>query len=160
MPMRASLAKYRSAVADNARWQDFAFRDGDIIISAPIKFGTTWVQMICALLIMQRRTLPAALDQISPWFEMLTRPLTEVVGDLAAQQHRRFIKSHTPLDGLPFDERVTYICIGRDPRDAALSFGHHMDNLNAEAFNLALQMAGAADAEVANNKAWVPSRSQ
>ena len=81
--------------------------------------------MICALLIFQTPTFDRSLDLISPWLDMLTRPLDEVVADLDAQQHRRFIKSHTPLDGLPFDERVTYICVGRDPRDVAISWDHH-----------------------------------
>jgi aryl sulfotransferase len=140
--MRAPFTRYRSAIADSARWQEFVFREGDIVISAPIKCGTTWIQMICALLIFQQRTLPTTLDLISPWLEMLTRSLIEVVRDLEAQQHRRFVKSHTPLDGLPFDERVTYICVGRDPRDVALSFDHHMANMDANAFLIALQLAG------------------
>jgi hypothetical protein len=128
-------------VADSGRWDGFAFRDGDIVISAPIKCGTTWVQMICALLIFGRRTIPSTLDIRSPWLDMLMRPLSDVVRDLATQQHRRFVKSHTPLDGLPFDARVTYICIGRDPRDAALSFDNHMANLDVIAFLAALKNA-------------------
>jgi hypothetical protein len=76
---------------------------------------------------------------------MLTRPLADVVRDLNAQQHRRFIKSHTPLDGLPFDERVTYICIGRDPRDVAISFDHHMANMDVNAFLIARYLAVGLD---------------
>lgn len=143
--MRPPVVRYRSVVADNARWEGFVFREGDIIISAPVKCGTTWVQMICALLIFQQRKLPMTLDLISPWLDMLTRPLTEVVSDLNSQQHRRFIKSHTPLDGLPFDQRVTYICVGRDPRDVALSFVHHMANMDMNAFILARHMAVGLD---------------
>ena len=54
---------------------------------------------------------------------MLTRALDDVVADLDAQTHRRFIKTHTPLDGLPHDPRVTYIGVGRDPRDVAALVG-------------------------------------
>ena len=39
----------------------------------------------------------------------------EVIASLEAQQHRRFIKSHTPLDGVPVAEGVTYVCVARDP---------------------------------------------
>lgn len=35
------------------------------------------------------------------------------------------IKTHTALDGLPWDDRVTYVCVGRDPRDVALSWDNH-----------------------------------
>lgn len=39
-----------------------------------------------------------------------------------------FIKTHTPLDGLPWDDRVTYLCMARDPRDVALSRANHRSN--------------------------------
>ncbi len=138
--------RYRSVVADSARWEGFTFRDGDIVISTSPKSGTTWVQMICALLIFQRTSFGRPLGEISPWLDMLTRPLEVVRAELEAQPHRRFIKTHTPLDGLPWDERVTYICVGRDPRDVALSFGHHMANVDPAAFLQARQAAvGLAD---------------
>jgi hypothetical protein len=66
--------------------------------------------------------------------DMQTLPVAEVHARLAAQQHRRFVKSHTPLGGLPWDERVTYIGVGRDPRDVALSWDNHRSNLNLEDF--------------------------
>ncbi len=133
-------------MSDSARWNEFNFRDDDIVISAPVKCGATWIQMICALLIFQRRTLPSKLDDISPWLEMLTRPLDEVLSDLETQNHRRFIKSHTPLDGLPFHERVTYVCVARDPRDVAISLDNHMANLNVTALLFALRTgAGLGD---------------
>ena len=122
--------RYHSIIADSARWEGFAFREGDIIISTPPKCGTTWTQMICALLIFQTPDLPKPIDQISPWLDQLLRPRDAVVAELEAQEHRRFIKSHTPLDGLPFDPRVTYIAVARDPRDVALSWDNHMANLN------------------------------
>jgi hypothetical protein len=132
--MQDAVVRYRSIVADNARFDGFGFRDGDIIISTPPKCGTTWTQTICALLIFQTTEFPKHVDLLSPWLEQSLRPLDEVRTDLAAQTHRRFIKSHTPFDGLPFDERVTYICVGRDPRDVALSWDNHFANVDFGAF--------------------------
>src|SRR5947209_5478250 len=109
---RAARARYRSVVQDSARWDGFAFRPGDIVISTPPKCGTTWMQMLCALLIFQKPVLDTPLAELSPWLDMLTLPRDEVVALLDAQRHRRFIKTHTPLDGLPVDERVTYVCVG------------------------------------------------
>ncbi len=106
---------------------------GDIIISTPVKSGTTWMQMICALLIFQRTTFDRSLDLISPWLDMQIRDIDDVIANLEAQQHRRFIKTHTPLDGLPRDSAVTYICVGRDPRDVAVSWAHHSDNIDVQA---------------------------
>ena len=115
---------YRSLISDSARWDGFEFRPGDIIISTPAKCGTTWMQMICALLVFQTHDASDRRSTcISPWLDMLTRERDDVVADLDAQTHRRFIKTHTPFDGLPYDDRVTYICVGRDPRDVALLVG-------------------------------------
>ena len=86
--------------------------------------------MICALLVLQTPDLPAPLSRLSPWIDMTTRSRREVFADLAAQEHRRFVKTHTPLDGLPVDRSVTYVCVARDPRDAGISMQHHRDNLD------------------------------
>src|SRR3954468_1989728 len=96
----AERALYKTFVRDSSRWDAMTLRDGDIIISTPAKCGTTWLQMICALLVFQTTDLPADLSTLSPWLDMRTAPVDEVVRVLAAQRHRRFIKSHTPFDGL------------------------------------------------------------
>jgi aryl sulfotransferase len=119
---------YKSFIYDSARWDGFELRPDDIVISTPPKCGTTWMQRICALLVFQTPDLEQPLTTISPWLDMLTVPREDVVADLEAQRHRRFIKTHTPFDGLPFDERVTYLCVGRDPRDVALSWDGHVAN--------------------------------
>ena len=124
------LKRHRHFVYDSARWEGFAFRDDDIVISTPAKCGTTWMQMLCALSIFRTPDLPAPLAELSPWLDMQTRPLADVLRDLDGQMHRRFIKSHTPLDALPFDPRVTYLHVARDPRDAALSWDNHMANMD------------------------------
>jgi aryl sulfotransferase len=139
------LVRYRNWVQDSARWRGFVFRPDDIVISTPPKCGTTWTQMICALLIQQRPTLDTSLDLISPWLDMESRSTIDVFADLDAQQHRRFIKTHTPLDGLPYADRVTYLCVGRDPRDVARSMDNHHENMDDEAFLGARQQAVGLD---------------
>jgi aryl sulfotransferase len=124
--------RYQSFLTDSARWDGFELRPGDIIISVPAKSGTTWTQTICALLIFQTPDFPASIDQLSPWMEMRLRRKAEVWEMYGRQTNRRFFKSHTPLDGLPAGEGVTYICVGRDPRDVALSWNNHMNNIDME----------------------------
>jgi aryl sulfotransferase len=121
---------YVSDLEDSARWDGFPTRPGDIVISTRSKTGTTWVQMICALLIFQRRELPQPLTTLSPWLDMKLRPVEVVHAQLDAQTHRRFIKTHTPLDGLRLSHDVTYLVTGRDPRDAAISLHHQSANLD------------------------------
>lgn len=127
MPVR-----YRSPDEDSARWLGFPFRDGDIVISTRSKSGTTWMQMICALLVFQEPDPPAPLSELSPWLDWLVKPRDEVLARLAGQRHRRFIKTHTPLDGVPIDPRATYIVVARHPLDMAVSLYHQGANLNRE----------------------------
>jgi aryl sulfotransferase len=124
------LHRYETAVADSLRWDSYRPRAGDIIVATAPKCGTTWTQMLCALLV-HGAELPAPLTRLSPWLDRLWTPLEEVIADLDAQPWRRIIKTHTPLDGLPYFEEVSYVFCGRDPRDAFLSMMDNMQNCSA-----------------------------
>lgn len=113
---------------DSSRWQDFEHRAGDVLICTSYKAGTTWMQMICAQLILQTPELSQSLTGLSPWLEMRLNPLDEVLETFAGQTHRRFIKTHTPLDGIPYWDDVTYLYCGRDPRDVFMSLTNHLAN--------------------------------
>ncbi|MGC1781769.1 MAG: sulfotransferase domain-containing protein, partial [Acidobacteriaceae bacterium] len=130
--MTSTPVRYRSDEEDSARWIGFPFRRGDVVISTRSKTGTTWIQMICALLVFQTPELPAPLSELSPWLDHLTVPRADVYAQLEAQDHRRFIKTHTPLDGLPSDPLVTYLVTARHPLDVAVSLYHQGANLNRE----------------------------
>jgi aryl sulfotransferase len=122
--------RYQSHDEDSARWLGFRFRPGDIVISTRRRTGTTWMQMICALLIFQRPELPAPLWHLSPWLDHTIVPPEVVYARLAEQPYRRFIKTHTPLDGIPADPRVTYIVTARHPLDMFVSLRHQLDNID------------------------------
>ncbi len=139
------MRRYREDDADNDRWRGFELRPDDIIISSPSKSGTTWTQLLVALLVFDGPEFPAPLSQLSPWMDQLTRPRSEVYALLDRQEHRRFIKTHTPLDGLPERDDLRYVCVGRDPRDAAVSMIHHRRNIRRERFREILASARAAD---------------
>ncbi len=47
-------------------------------------------------------------------------------GKLDAQVGPRIIKTHAPLDGLPYFSEVRYLHCARDPRDALLSMVDNM----------------------------------
>jgi hypothetical protein len=51
---------------DSARWDGFTHRRGDIIVVTPIKRGTTWTQMVWALLVHQSPELPEPLTRHAP----------------------------------------------------------------------------------------------
>ena len=138
-------AIYKTLIFDSSRWDGFEFRPDDIVVSTPAKCGTTWTQTILAMMVLRTATLPEPLSVISPWLDMLTRRRDDVVADLEAQTHRRIIKSHTPWPGLPIDPRVTYITVGRDPRDVYLSWDNHLANANVESLFAARAAAVGLD---------------
>jgi len=122
-----SLHPYRSAVADNRRWAGFASRPGDIFVCTPAKCGTTWTQTIVASLLWPDGDVPGPVVTISPWIEANFDPIGDVLARLDAQKHRRFIKTHTPADGIPFFADAKYVFVARDGRDAFMSMCNHME---------------------------------
>jgi aryl sulfotransferase len=75
---------------------------------------------------------------------MLTYTDEQIFGQLEAQRHRRFVKTHSPLDGIPRVEGVTYIAVIRHPLDIALSDLDHADNMRED---VAVQLRTAASGE-------------
>lgn len=126
---------------DSTRWEGLRLRPDDIVIATPAKCGTTWTQRIVSLLIFDSSELYAPMARISPWLDMNTRPIADVMAELDTQTHRRFMKSHLGYAALPHDNGVTYIAVGRDPRDVGVSWMHHIDNVNME--NLFVERANA-----------------
>ncbi len=124
---------YKGPVVDGERWAHFVPRPDDIFICTPPKSGTTWTQAICALLIFGRADLAVKPAHISPWIDANFIPLEEVVAMLEAQSHRRFIKTHAPLDGIPFMPGHVHLTVYRDPRDVFLSWRRHAGNMKMRA---------------------------
>ena len=135
------MRRYRGFIADSARWDRFAFRSDDVVISTPSKCGTTWMQNIVGMLILDRTDLGAPISSLSPWLDMLIRTDEEVFGLLERQRHRRFVKTHTPLDGVPRLPSVTYITMIRHPLDVAMSDLDHSAN---ERFDRLVELRTAA----------------
>jgi hypothetical protein len=124
--------RYVSPDEDSARWSALRSRAGDVVLSTRSKHGTTWVQAIVMMLVLGTAELPAPLVELSPWLDWVGEPLDDVLGRLEAQRHRRVIKTHTPLDGLPLDGATTYVVLARDPLDAAASLYHQGTNIDRE----------------------------
>lgn len=109
---------------DSTIWNDFQFRDDDVIIATYGKSGTTWTQQIVGQLIFAGD--PAVqVAELSPWMDLRVPSPAVKLPVVEAQTHRRFLKTHLPVDALVFSPRAKYLYIGRDGRDVIWSMHNH-----------------------------------
>ena len=114
---------------DSTIWNDIRFRDDDIIIATYAKSGTTWMQQIISQLLFDARE-GLAVSEMSPWVDLRVPPKEAKLPMIEAQTHRRFLKTHLPVDALVFCEDCKYIYVGRDGRDIVWSLYNHHVNAN------------------------------
>jgi len=122
--------EFRCCAFDSTYWNDFEFRDDDIIVSTYAKSGTTWVQQIIAQFVFDGETDDVAVGEISHWLDLRLPPLEVKMPEIEAQKHRRFLKTHLPVDALVFSPKAKYVYIARDGRDVAWSCYNHHYHLN------------------------------
>ena len=134
LPQRTRV--YEHHHFDGPRWDRFVTRPGDILITTAYKSGTTWMQTIVANLLFQDGEIPGAIMEMSPWIDMRVRPFEAIVETTEAQTHRRFLKTHLPLDGIPYQTDMQYIYVGRDLRDVFMSLWNHYSGHSETAFAL------------------------
>jgi aryl sulfotransferase len=116
---------------DSTIWNEFKFRDNDIIIDAYSKSGTTWVQQIVAQLLWNGAE-GINVSKESPWIDCRFPTKEERLYIVESQTHRRFIKSHLPVDTLVYSPIAKYIYVGRDGRDVLWSLYNHHRNMKRE----------------------------
>lgn len=124
----------QTAIFDSTRWNEFRRRDDDIVIVTWGKSGTTWMQQLVSQLVLGA---PEGVDALhaSPWLDMRIFPLAEIFGQLEAQTHRRFIKTHLPVDALGVSPKLKYIYVGRDARDIVWSAYNHHSSFTPQAYD-------------------------
>ncbi|MBU1224423.1 MAG: sulfotransferase domain-containing protein [Gammaproteobacteria bacterium] len=114
---------------DSTIWNEFAFRGDDVVIATYAKSGTTWTQQIVAQMLFGGD--PAlAVAELSPWLDLRVPPKAVKLEAVAAQTHRRILKTHLPVDALVFSPRAKYLYIARDGRDVVWSLYNHHANAN------------------------------
>jgi aryl sulfotransferase len=125
---------------DSTLWDDFPFRDDDVVVGTYAKAGTTWTQQIVGQLI-HRGDPGVAIGEISPWWDMrIVSP--EVRQAVLAQPHRRVVKTHLPADALVMSPNVKYLYVARDGRDVIWSLHNHHSNHTELAFQLLNETPG------------------
>ncbi|CAF1040530.1 unnamed protein product [Didymodactylos carnosus] len=120
---------------DSSVWDDFIYREGDIIIGAWAKTGTTWTSQILTQLVFKGVQPQANIHSIVPWLELQKGMAFggEVLGYLDKLDHVRVIKTHLPLNAIPYSPKARYVYVARNGMDAALSKWNHHNSLVAAA---------------------------
>lgn len=126
---------YGEAITDSTRWIAFSPRVGDIVVSTPAKSGTTWTQSILVLLILGDPGVDAQTSMKSPWIDINIRDVAELMARLEAQEHRRQVKTHTPIDGIPIWDELRYVTVYRHPIDVHFSYRKHAANMTLDLEN-------------------------
>lgn len=114
---------------DSTIWNDIQFRSDDIIIATYAKSGTTWTQQIVGQLLFSGDP-DLEVAEMSPWLDLRVPPKATKLPQIEAQKHRRFLKTHLPVDALVYSPKAKYIYIGRDGRDVLWSLYNHYSNGN------------------------------
>ncbi len=108
---------YQNHHLDSTRWDLYQPCEDDVIVSTSYKSGTTWVISIIYQLLYGKRTDEVPREKVVRWFDCRWAPKRGDLAKWAADlEQRRIIKSHLPLDGLPYYPQVKYIIVGRDSR--------------------------------------------
>jgi aryl sulfotransferase len=135
LPLPQVSRVYQNHHLDSTRWQAFVPRATDLVVSTAYKAGTTWTQHILRSLLHPNQD-PSEQTDYSPWVDarFMSGTTAELAAKLAALPDRRFVKSHLPLDGMPFHAEVRYIVVARDPRDVFMSLLNHYENYTDVAY--------------------------
>ncbi|MGC1495964.1 MAG: sulfotransferase domain-containing protein [Sulfitobacter sp.] len=127
---------YLGPLTDNRRWDKYVARPDDVYVVTPPKCGTTWMQTIVSLLFSGDPEVETELSVKMPWIDIRVREMEEVAARLEAMPHRRSIKSHTPMDGIPYRDAGQYLLVYRHPLDAHFSYRKHVRNIPIKGFEL------------------------
>jgi aryl sulfotransferase len=138
---------YQNHSMDSLRWNFFTPRADDIVVATSYKAGTTWVQVIVANLIFAGK-LPGSIHELAPWLDNRMFPLELMLTALERQTHRRSIKTHLPLDSLPFHPKVKYLYVARDPRDVFMSWWNFYRSFTPQAIAMFNSVPGRVGPEM------------
>jgi aryl sulfotransferase len=90
-----------------------------------MRAGTTWMQQIIGQLIFNGQE-DVPVSNISLWLDLRVPPKEIKYMIFDGQTHRRFIKTHLPVDALGINPKLKYIYVARDGRDVLWScFNFH-----------------------------------
>ncbi|XP_069840586.1 sulfotransferase 1C4-like [Dendropsophus ebraccatus] len=109
---------------------NFQAREDDILISTFPKAGTTWMQEIVDLIILNgdvERSMRAPCFVKVPFIEINVKPIPSGVEAANAMESPRLLKTHLPIQLVPpsfWEKNVKVIYFARNAKDCMVSFFH------------------------------------
>jgi hypothetical protein len=126
--------------------QKIRWHNGDVVISVPIKSGTTWTMNIVHQLLTGGTKDFRDIYEEVPWIEFLSHPgqtHQDVLNRLDAMpaNRRRAFKTHSAPREVPFMKKgsgqdVKYVVVFRNPEEALVSFRPFIEQHADEWFDL------------------------
>ena len=134
---------YQNHHLDSTRWDEYKPRASDMIVTTSYKAGTTWAQQILHEMFYGHMDPMPEFGDVTPWPDarFIPIPRAQLGPHLEAIPGHRFIKSHLPLDGLPYYPEVQYFIVARDAHDVFMSFFNHYSRYT----DLAMSLMNAPD---------------
>ncbi|MBU2713856.1 sulfotransferase domain-containing protein [Zooshikella harenae] len=121
MPLQPRvLHSYHNHLLDSSRWEFYTPKDDDIIVCSSYKSGSIWLQYILKNLVNYHQNNNLKSPLFLSWIDYRGNA-PDSLKNYLAKPERRVLKSHLPLDGIPYFPQVKYIVLARDPRDVCLS---------------------------------------
>lgn len=116
---------FPTSYTQSADAMTYSAKNDDIFIVSYPKSGTTWMQMIVTRILNGSGDMPdvfwsEGLDAVSPQLEKVGKDFVTRVKRPAA------IKTHLPVQAIPWNENAKYIVVLRNPKDVSVSYYYQL----------------------------------
>jgi len=130
---RIIAAGARRATVDS--FGEYQPTTADVFVCAGFKAGTTWALQIGTQIAFRGAAEFSNIHDVVPWPDAPPLARTRIIplGDASPARRSptglRVIKTHLPLESVPFSPAARYVAVVRDPKGAIVSGYHHMKSM-------------------------------